>query len=119
MNRKTVWLANILAACAVNACGGDSTNNTTPAADSGSPVDTGSAVTDTGTATDRGTATDTGARDAGTADAGAARLSVVAGRHCTTDDMCSTDSASLNCVPLPGGQVCTGGAGCDQGTVSD
>lgn len=47
------------------------------------------------------------------------RTGVIAGRRCTSDDMCFSDTADLSCVPLPGGQVCSGSAGCEQGTVSN
>lgn len=58
-------------------------------------------------------------RDVPSTDAGApSRTAVVAGRRCTDDEACDRAAADLACTALPGGRICSGVRGCDQGTTA-
>ncbi len=87
------------------------------------PVDTLVAPTDRGVVTfdiiplPRDVVTDRGIGRTEAAVAG--RTSVVAGRRCTDDSMCASDTADLSCLPLPGGSICSGPELCEQGTTAN
>jgi|GEM_PF-1060783 len=71
---------------------------------------------DTGFFIDRGAPRDDGFRaDVATP----TRAAVVAGRRCRDDESCFGSAADLSCIPTPGGSVCTGPEGCEQGTTAE
>jgi len=103
------------------------TDNGVVPRDLGSPVDAGFPV-DVGFLVDNGFERDVGfpvdvgfPRDAGFAlETGVTpgRTTVIAGRRCTVDGDCFGAASALACVTTIGGNVCTVGAGCDQGSVA-
>lgn len=81
-----------------------------PSFDLGPRRDAGFPAFDLGFRSDLGSPPDAG---------GPSRAAVVAGRRCTDDSTCFGSAADLSCLPLPGGQVCTSGKGCEQSTTAE